>query len=146
MAPDARLSKVDLANPSYLLVSNNDGQVTVEPLTIGASVFVGSSANCKIQLLDETVQQIHFMALLEKHGVLKVQDWNTGSTYVNGVPSTDEVLVHSGDVITVGNCRLTVVLDVNFHETIAIDLLNEPDLEGEQETSITQVAKIDVSD
>lgn len=140
MSPDARLSEVDTANPTYLLVSSNRGMSSVVPLTVGASVFVGSGTNCKIQVLDESVQQLHCMFLLEEGNVLKVQDWNTNATFLNDAAVVDEVRVQSGDVVSVGSCRLTAVLDVVFHQTIAVDLLNEDDLTDVQRTPDEEIA------
>ena len=125
MTSDKRLAEVDLANPTYLLVSGKNEPPNVVPLKNGASVFVGAGANCKVQLHDDSVQQLHCMFCLEDDNVLKVQDWNTGATYLNGELITEEALMQSGDIINVGCYCFTAVLDVEFHNGVGVELLSE---------------------
>jgi hypothetical protein len=124
MSNDERLRNIDLANPSYLIVSSPEIQPQVANLKAGSSVFVGSGANCKVVLPDENVKQIHCMIWLEPDRTLKVQDWNTGTTFLNEAPVDEEATMRSGDIVTIGNHRLTAVLDAEFHESIAVELLN----------------------
>jgi len=119
------LSEVDPVDPKYLIVSCGAEQLSVSPLKVGASVFVGSGSNCKIQLLDESVQQLQCMLLLQDDNVLTIQDWNTGTTFLNDNLVSEETNVRSGDVITVGPCCLTAVLDAEFHHGFAVELLGE---------------------
>ena len=120
---DNRITDVDPANPTYLLVSNKDDAPNVFPLEIGSSVFVGAGSNCKIQLQDESVQQLHCMFSFGDDNVLKVQDWNTDATYLNGELVSEETTMQSGDVISVGRYCFTAVLDPMFHEGIAAEIL-----------------------
>jgi hypothetical protein len=124
MSDDTRLKEIDLENPAYLIVAGSNPTPEVAKLATGSSVFVGSGSNCKIELVDDQVQQIHCMVWLEGDNVLKVQDWNTGTTFLNDSPVTDEMEMKSGDVLTVGSHRLTAVLDREFHFGIAVELLN----------------------
>jgi len=146
MTPDTRLSEIDTANPTYLLVSHNTGEPRVVPLTVGASVFVGSGSNCKVQVPDESVQQLHCMFVLQANNILKIQDWNTDATFLNDKCVSNEAQVHSGDVITVGQCRLTAVLDADFHNGFAVELLNEGELDTEEELAPKTDLKIDLRD
>ena len=123
MTLDTRLAEIDLANPTYLLISGKDELSNVVPLKAGASVFVGTGSNCKVQLDDESVQQLHCMFCLGDNNVLKVQDWNTGATYLNGDLVSEETVMQSGDVVSVGCYCFTAVLDAGFHQGIAVELL-----------------------
>ncbi len=133
MTPSTNLSNFDTANPPYLLVSSDTSEHSVVPLTVGASVFVGSSSSCGVQILDESVQQLHCMVQLQENNVLNIQDWNTGATFLNDRCVLDETQVNSGDVITVGQCRLTAVLDAEFHHGVAVELLSGGDLDIAEE-------------
>ena len=123
MTLDSRLTEIDLANPTYLLVSGNDEQPNVVPLKTGGSVFVGAGSSCKVQLTDESVQQLHCMFSMGDDNVLKVQDWNTGATYLNGGLVSEEIAVQSGDMISIGCYSLTAVLDAEFHNGVAVEIL-----------------------
>ena len=144
MTPSTNFSNIDTANPAYLLVSSETSEPSVVPLTVGASVFVGSGSSCKVQLLDESVQQLHCMFQLLKDNVLMIQDWNTGATFLNDKCVSSETQVKSGDVITVGYCRLTAVLDAEFHRGFAVDLLNGGDRDVAEELPGTPDLKNDL--
>ena len=130
MTIDTRLTEVDLANPSYLLISVKDGLPDVVPLKAGSSVFVGAGSSCKIQLKDESVRQLHCMFLLGDNGDLTVQDWNTGATYLNGQVVSEEAVMQSGDMVSIGRYCFTAVLDADFHNGVAVDLLCGDDEDG----------------
>ena len=49
MLSDSKLTKIDPADPAYLLYSKGNELPDVVALTVGASVFVGAGSNCKIQ-------------------------------------------------------------------------------------------------
>ena len=142
MTIDKRLVEVDQTNPTYLLVSSKNEPLAVVPLKVGASVFVGAGSNCKVQLNDESVQQLHCMFQMGDDGVLKVQDWNTGATYLNGQLVSDETEMQSGDMVRVGGSCFTAVLDADFHQGVAVDLLagasekvaDKPDAEPDAES------------
>ena len=143
MMPSTNLSNIDTANPTYLLVSRDARAPSVVPLTVGASVFVGSGASCRVQVLGDSVQQLHCMFQLQENNVLKIQDWNTGATFLNDKCVSDETQVNSGDVITVGQCRLTAVLDAEFHHGFAVELLSGGDLDIAEELPVSTDLKID---
>jgi hypothetical protein len=137
MSEDSRLKDVDLETPAYLIVAGPNSKPDVATLTSGSSVFVGSGSNCKIELVDDRVSQIQCMLWLEGNNVLKVQDWNTGTTFLNDAAVTDEIQMQSGDVLTVGSHRLTAVLDKEFHFGIAVELLNgDPSEPWQQQASV----------
>lgn len=123
MTIDTRLAEVDLVKPTYLLVSGKDDLPDVVPLKIGVCVFVGTGTNCKVQLHDESVRQLHCMFIMEDDNVLKVQDWNTGATYLNGQVVSEETEMQSGDMVSVGCYCFTAVLDAEFHKGMAVALL-----------------------
>ena len=112
MTPDTRLSEIDTANPTYLLVSHNTGEPRVVPLTVGASVFVGSGSNCKVQVPDESVQQLHCMFVLQANNILKIQDWNTDATFLNDKCVSNEAQVHSGDAVSYTHLTLPTIYSV----------------------------------
>ena len=124
MTIDKRLVGIDKTNPTYLLVSSQDKPSDVVPLDAGTSVFVGAGVNCKVQLHDDSVQQLHCMFCLGDDNVLRVQDWNTDATYLNGELIAEETVMQSGDMVTVGRYCFTAVLDVEFHSGVALDLLS----------------------
>ena len=123
MLSDSKLTKIDPADPAYLLYSKGNELPDVVALTVGASVFVGAGSNCKIQVKDDSVQQLHCMFMLEENKILKLQDWNTGTTFLNGKVVSEEMVVRSGDQVTVGNYCLTAVLDAEYHQKMAGDAL-----------------------
>ena len=125
MSHNTILSEIDSTNPRYLIVSAGAQELSVVPLPVGVSVFVGSGADCRIQLPDESLQQIQCVLLLKEDNVLTIRDQNTGTTFLNDHCVSDEAQVRSGDVVTIGQCRLTPVLDVEFHDGFAIELLSE---------------------
>jgi len=125
MTRNTILSEIDSTNPRYLIVSAGAQELSVVPLTVGVSVFVGSGADCRIQLPGESSQEIQCVLLLKEDNVLTIRDQNTGTTFLNDHCLSDEAQVRSGDVVTVGRCRLTPVLDVEFHDGFAIELLSE---------------------
>ena len=127
MTLSTKFSNIDTTNPGYLLVLSETSDPSVVPLTVGASVFVGSGSSCRVQVLDESVQQLHCMFQLQENNVLKIQDWNTDATFLNDKCVSCETQVKSGDVITVGQYRLTAVLDAEFHRGFAVDLLSSED-------------------
>lgn len=135
MSEDIRLRGIDLQNPAYLIVTGPTSLPEVANLTSGSSVFVGSGSNCKIELVDDQVKPIQCMLWLESSNVMKVQDWNTGTTFLNDAVVTEEIQVKSGDVLTVGSHRLTAVLDREFHFGIAVELLNNDQLHAESHKS-----------
>ena len=135
MTQDTILSEIDATNPRYLVVASRSEELSVAPLSVGTSVFVGSSSSCKIHLPDESVQQLQCMLFLQADNVLTIQDWNTGETFLNGKCISEETQVRSGDVIMVGQCRLTAVLDAEFHQQFAVELLSENSLDSTEEVS-----------
>ncbi|MEM9939988.1 MAG: FHA domain-containing protein [Planctomycetota bacterium] len=119
------MNSIDPNNPSYLIII----QGTEEPQTIrideDSSYFVGSGNNCGIQIENDDVCQIHCM-VLKKDGIVSVQDWNTGSTFVNGQCIDTEMKLQSGDQIEIGQCKMIPVLDRQFHLGIATEILEDP--------------------
>lgn len=146
MSEDLRLKDVDLENPAYLIVAGPNSKPDVATLTSGSSVFVGSGSNCKIELVDDQVNQIQCMLWLEGNNVLKVQDWNSGATFLNDAAVTDEMQMNSGDVLTVGSHRLTAVLDKEFHFGIAVELLSgeRSDLQPKQPGGVLDDADLNI--
>jgi len=123
MTLDIRLADIDSANPAYLLVSGSNQLLDVVPLDVGSSVFVGKGSNCKIQLQNESVQQLHCMFLFKDNKVLEVQDWNTGTTSLNGSTISESMEMRSGDVITISSYQITAVLDAKLHKEITVKQL-----------------------
>ena len=123
MTIDIRLAEIDSINPAYLLVTSQDEQPDIVPLNAGASMFVGAGSSCKIQLNSESVRQLHCLFLLGENRNLTVQDWNTGATYLNGQLISDEAVMQSGDIVSVGSYSFTAVLDAEFHKGLAAQLL-----------------------
>ncbi|MEM7317331.1 MAG: FHA domain-containing protein, partial [Planctomycetota bacterium] len=117
------LKQINQDDPSYLIISPRVGKPTLFNLGNGGSVFVGSGSNCRLVLDGEGVQGIHCMIWMEAGKKLKVQDWNTGQTYLNNDKLTDEADFHSGDILTIADFRLIPVLSREFHVGIACDIL-----------------------
>lgn len=111
-------------DPAYLIVTREGEDPTTLPLERNASIFVGSGSNCRLVLPSDKVQQIHCMILLEESKQLKIQDWNTGQTLLNGTPIDEEAFAKTGDIIAVGEYQMIPVLDREFHLGIASELLS----------------------
>ena len=141
MTLDIRLADIDSANPAYLLVSGNDKLLDVMPLDVGSSVFVGRGSNCKIQLQDESVQQLHCMFLFKENNALEVQDWNTGTTSLNGSTISETMEMRSGDVITISSYQITAVLDAKLHKEVTVKQLRGASLSPAMKNEPAQVAE-----
>lgn len=111
------------SNPLYLIVARDNEEPTTINLEEGNSLFIGSGSNCKVTLEGDKVQPIHCMVWMEDH-VLRIQDWNTGATVLNGQLVDPEAKLNSGDRVTIGDYQIIPVLDQDFHRGIAVELLN----------------------
>lgn len=72
-----------------------------------SGVFIGKSANCGLQLQDQSLSDIHCRIGLEG-GSLWVQDWmSAAGTLVNGIAIDSKSRVEWGDVIQIGRSQIT---------------------------------------
>lgn len=113
-------------DPAYLIVSREGVAPATFMLERGGSVFVGSGSNCRLILEDSAAHPIHCMVWMDESKELKVQDWNTGATILNGKSVEAETEFRSGDVLAIAEYRIIPVLTREFHLGIATELL-DPD-------------------
>lgn len=116
-------STINVDDPSYLIVSPSNSRPTVFELERGGSVFVGSGSNCRLMLPGDGVHPIHCMIWLDDQKQLKVQDWNTGETFLNDRKLEEDAEFKSGDILTVAEYRLIPVLTKEFHLGVATEIL-----------------------
>ena len=103
-------------SPFYLSVMDSSGTASAIPLEANQSLFVGSGNSCAVVLEDRQVELIHCMFWMSGDNVLRIQDWNTeGRTVVNGQPVSEELVINSGDRISLGNCEIVAVLSEEVH-------------------------------
>ncbi len=136
------MSQIDSVGvrPPYVLVSEN-GQTELFSLEADSNMFVGSGSNSKIRIQSPEVATIHCMLLMDSTSELKIADWNTGKTLVNGDVVTDTIEVNSGDVIEIGDARIVPVLDEAFHQSLQDECRNQGTGECDAESAIEAVAE-----
>lgn len=111
-------------DPAYLIISREGQKPRTFQLEKGSSVFIGSGSNCRLILERSAASPIHCMVWLDDQKRLKVQDWNTGKTILNGKPIDSESVFLTGDVLTVAEYQIIPVLTPEFHLGIASEILS----------------------
>ncbi len=89
-------------NAAHLLVNDSGKGTTTVSMEKNTSLFAGSGANCRIVLSGADVSSIHCRLWLDSESTLRVQDWNTGKTLLNGQCITSETEFNIGDKLTIG--------------------------------------------
>lgn len=111
-------------DPAYLIVSREGVDPATFMLERGGSVFIGSGSNCRLILEDSVAHPIHCMVWMDESKELKVQDWNTGATILNGKSVEAEAEFRTGDVLVIAEYKIIPVLTREFHLGIATELLD----------------------
>ncbi len=90
---------------SHYKLKGTSGSVINQSFPFHASIVLGSSADCDIQLIEPGVAPRHAeIRLLDSHS-LQLKDLGSATgTLLNGVAVT-ETLLGSGDEIRIGTCR-----------------------------------------
>jgi hypothetical protein len=91
-----------------LVATNQFGSTHRYELQPDQGVFVGSSANCGLQLQGDGLAGIQCHFTMEE-GKLWIQEWMSAEgTRVNGQPITDKHQLHLGDLIQLGQHQIAV--------------------------------------
>jgi hypothetical protein len=100
-------------------------------LVEGATMMVGSGANCGIRLKDSAISSIHCV-LRFSNGELLVQDWcSTLGTFVNGHQVEEETVVKCGTRIRIGRFEL-LVEQLAYHAPVTVEEQDVPRVGGNE--------------
>jgi len=95
-----------------LIATDAIGAIRKYDLGPNQSVFVGSSTNCGLQIKGSGLSGIH-CHIANEDAKLFIQDWiSAKGTRVNGKEISQQVELHLGDVIQIGNHEIAVSEDL----------------------------------
>lgn len=90
----------------YITGATCQGQQIRFPIASGNGVFLGSAANCGVQLQGADVSPIHCRVSFDGQSI-HVHDWlSTTGTYIDGTRVDGEAEACVGSLLQIGNCSL----------------------------------------
>lgn len=75
-----------------------------------SNALVGVGGHCKIRLVGDDIRSLHCILSVKEDGLIEVRDWNTGSTYLNGIAISKPTMMAEEDLLQIGEYEISAVL------------------------------------